>query len=175
MEIFQKILTKEEINSRVIHAVHALLKQEKSLTKTSLAESLNVKPAKFSEILNDRMKAGVDMIAILCDFWNVSPDWILMSRGPIFRDESEKQPIWVREDYETTPPFTKSTDSTSDRSANKTTPTLDEQAPIISQFIDTIKEQAEEIGRLKARISELERRRGDNAGDAQNSGIANVG
>ena len=36
-------------------------------------------------------------------------------------------------------------------------------------------EQAEEIGRLKARIEELERHRGDNAGHALSSDIANVG
>lgn len=44
-----------------------------------------------------------------------------------------------------------------------------------SMFLDRIAEQAEEIGRLKARIEELERRRGDNAGHAQSSDIANVG
>lgn len=170
MEIFQKILTKDEIQSRFIRAVYALLKEEKSLTKTSLAESLNVKPAKFSEILNDRMKAGVDMIAILCDFWNVSPDWILMSRGPIFRDESEKQPIWVQENLETTPPYSKS-----DKTVTKETGTKDEQTPIITQLLDTIKDQAEEIGRLKAHIDDLQRRRGDNAGHAQSSAAALTG
>lgn len=44
-----------------------------------------------------------------------------------------------------------------------------------SMFLDRIAEQAEEIGRLKARIEELERRRGDNAGHAQTSENANVG
>lgn len=44
-----------------------------------------------------------------------------------------------------------------------------------SMFLDRIAEQAEEIGRLKARIEELERRRGDSASDAQTSSIANVG
>ena len=44
-----------------------------------------------------------------------------------------------------------------------------------SMFLDRIAEQAEEIGRLKARIEELERHRGDNAGHAQSSDIANVG
>ena len=44
-----------------------------------------------------------------------------------------------------------------------------------SMFLDRIAEQAEEIGRLKARIEELERRRGDDAGRAQSSDIANVG
>ena len=40
---------------------------------------------------------------------------------------------------------------------------------------NVIREQAEEIGRLKARIEELERRRGDSASDAQTSSIASVG
>lgn len=44
-----------------------------------------------------------------------------------------------------------------------------------SMFLDRIAEQAEEIGRLKARIEELERRRGDDAGHARSSGIADVG
>lgn len=50
-----------------------------------------------------------------------------------------------------------------------------QESPIIGHLLNTIKEQAEEIGRLKARIEELERRRGDNAGHAQSSDIANVG
>lgn len=44
-----------------------------------------------------------------------------------------------------------------------------------SMFLDRIAEQAEEIGRLKARIEELERRRGDSASDAQTSSIVSVG
>ena len=44
-----------------------------------------------------------------------------------------------------------------------------------SMFLDRIAEQAEEIGRLKARIEELERRRGDNASDVQTSSIASAG
>lgn len=54
-------------------------------------------------------------------------------------------------------------------------PPQNEQSIIVSQLLNTIKEQAEEIGHLKAHIEELERRRGDNAGDAQNSIIANAG
>ena len=42
-------------------------------------------------------------------------------------------------------------------------------------LINKIVEQAEEIGRLKARIEELERSRGDDAGHARSSGIADVG
>ena len=42
-------------------------------------------------------------------------------------------------------------------------------------LVEKIAAQAEEIGLLKARINELERRRGDSASDAQTSGIANAG
>ena len=49
------------------------------------------------------------------------------------------------------------------------------QAEPPSFLIEKIAEQAEEIGRLKVRIEELERHRGDNAGHAQSSDIANVG
>ena len=44
-----------------------------------------------------------------------------------------------------------------------------------SELINIIREQAEEIGRLKAQIDQLERRRGDNVGHAQRSAIADAG
>ena len=50
-----------------------------------------------------------------------------------------------------------------------------ENTQIISELLSTVKQQAEEIGRLKAHIEDLERRRGDNAGDARNSNIAATG
>ena len=108
MEIFQKILTKDEINRRFVEAVYAVIAHE-PISKSALAESMNVKPAKFSEILNGRMKAGADMIAILCDYYNISPDWILMSRGRMFRD-SDLKPIVIDDG-------TKKTDITSDAKA----------------------------------------------------------
>lgn len=42
-------------------------------------------------------------------------------------------------------------------------------------LIEKIAEQAEEIGRLKARVEELERRRGADASDAPSSTIAHAG
>lgn len=95
MQVIQKILTKDEINYRFIESINAVIGRER-ISKTSLAESLNVKPAKFSEILNGRMKAGADMIAILCDYYGVSPDYILMSRGGIFRG-NKLEPIIINE------------------------------------------------------------------------------
>ena len=60
-------MDKSEINSRFIQAINSLLK-DKGLTKSNIASSLGIKPAKFSEILNNRMNAGTDTIAKLCAY-----------------------------------------------------------------------------------------------------------
>ena len=90
MEIFQKILTKDEINRRFVEAVYAVITHE-PISKSALAESMNVKPAKFSEILNKRMKAGMDIIQKLCDEYNVSADWIITGRGDMFLNNCQNE------------------------------------------------------------------------------------
>jgi len=75
-------MDKVEINDRFIAAINSLLK-DKGLSKTSIAASLGVKPSKFSEILNNRMNAGTDMIALLCELYSFSAIWILNGRGPM--------------------------------------------------------------------------------------------
>lgn len=174
MEIFQRILTKDEINTRFIWAVNAVLRNKLMPSKASLAESLGVKPAKFSEILNGRMKVGVDMIAIMCDFYHISPDWILMSRGnQVFRNTPLPK-IWVDDDdLDSNYPDDK--DVIKNATKNNSFEAIDPLVGLIHEKDNIIREQAEKIGQLKARVAELERCRGDNAGDAQNSGIVNVG
>lgn len=98
MELFERILSKEEINRRFVIAARAVLMNKLISSKTGLAESLGVKAAKFSEILNGRMNVGVDMIAKICDFHEISPEWLLLSRGnDVFRVQ-DKQTIWVDDD-----------------------------------------------------------------------------
>lgn len=173
MEVFQKILTKDEIHTRFIWAVNAVLHNNLVSNKSSLAESLCVKPAKFSEILNGRMKVGVDMIAIMCDYYNISPDWILMSRGNNVFRKTALPKIWVDDgdlDLEY-PKLEEVVTSDKKDATGAVQPLID----MIHDKDNVIRKQAEEIGRLKARIEELERRRGDNAGHARSSGIADVG
>lgn len=73
-------MDKDSINKRFIQAVSTLFR-DKGLTKAGIAESLGLKPSKFSEILNNRMRAGTDTIAALCDKYSFSPFWILMGQG----------------------------------------------------------------------------------------------
>ena len=82
-------MEKEQINSRTIGAINALLEQDSALTKTALASSLNVKPAKFSEILNGRMMAGADMMALLCSEYNISASYLLTGEGTMFNNGNE--------------------------------------------------------------------------------------
>lgn len=95
MDLFERILTKEEINKRFTTAVTAIMVNKLISSKAGLAESLGVKPAKFSEILNGRMNVGIDMIARMCDFYEVSPDWLLLSRGNNVFRRTAKQTIWI--------------------------------------------------------------------------------
>ena len=171
MEVFQKILSKEEVNSRFIRATIAILAKGLIPNKAALAESLGVKPAKFSEILNGRMKVGVDMIAIMCDYYKVSPDWLLMSRGDNIFRETPMPKIWV-DDEDLKSVYPNDTEkSTKKNSPQDASPLLE----LIREKDILIREQAEEIGQLRERIAQLQREKGKNASDAQTSDIANVG
>ena len=156
-------MDKTEINKRFIAAIESLLKY-KGLNKTNVAQSLGIKPAKFSEILNNRMNAGVDAIADLCEQYSYSASWILNGQGPMLQPGELKGRSKPAIAIDPLPEFPLTSEG------------------VCQMFIEILRdkdyrfaEQAEEIGRLKARIEELERHRGDNAGHALSSDIANVG
>ena len=156
-------MDKTEINKRFIAAIESLLK-DKGLTKTKVAQSLGIKPAKFSEILNNRMNAGVDAIADLCEQYSYSASWILNGQGPMLQPGVLKGRSKPAIAIDPLPEFPLTSEG------------------VCQMFMEILRDkdyrfasQAEEIGRLKARIEELERCRGDDAGHAQSSDIANVG
>ncbi len=171
MQLFQRILTKEEINRRFIRATISILAKGLVHNKAELAESLGVKPAKFSEILNGRMKVGVDMIAIMCDFYKVSPDWLLMSRGDnVFRETPMKK-IWIDdEDLKSIYPDDDDIVETPKKEVHQD-PSL--FLDLIREKDTVIREQAEEIGRLREKIKQFEQIK--NASTAHTEHTANVG
>jgi transcriptional regulator with XRE-family HTH domain len=75
------------INERVIEAINAILSSGLALNKADLAEKFGIKPAKFSEILNKRMKAGMDIIQNLCIEYGISADWLITGNGMMLREE----------------------------------------------------------------------------------------
>ena len=88
--------------------------------------------------------------AIVENYPHFSAQWLLTGEGPMLK-----------------------TDTSAADGRHTTAP--EAPAQYVTQLLNTIRELSEQIGRLKARIEELERRRGDNAGRAQSSDIANVG
>lgn len=173
MNLFQRLLSKDEINSRFVRAVYAIISAQLVNSKTALAESLGVKPAKFSEILNGRMKAGTDMLAILCDFYKVSPDWLLMSRGSnVFREDADMPKYWVDDDDLTSVYPSESKNTTADLSKSASSEPL---ITLIREKDDTIREQAEEIGRLKEYIRQLTVEKEKHVSPADIDSTANVG
>lgn len=171
MEIWERLLTKDEINTRFIWAANAVLSNNLIPNKSALAESLRVKPSKFSEILNGRMKVGIDMIAIMCDFYNISPDWILMSRGNNLFRTSELPTYCIDDDKW----IKKISPSEQKKEPENQDPSFAPFLKLISEKDITIREQAEEIGQLKEQIRQLTFEKEKLAANAHSSGAANVG
>ena len=75
------------VNERVIEAINYILKINPNLNKALLAESIGIKPAKFSEILNKRMAAGMDIIQKLCSDYAISANWLITGEGEMYRSD----------------------------------------------------------------------------------------
>lgn len=175
MKSYEQLLSKDEINRRFVMAIYAILDNKLISNKTRLAESLKVKPAKFSEILNFRMKVGIDMVATMCDSYMISPDWLLMSRGNnIFRQESSLPQICInKEDINRNIPSIQSFKEIEDQKSR-----VSEIMPLlgyIKEKDDIIQKQAGEIGTLRERVRQLEDHIKKTASDAANSRIASAG
>lgn len=64
-----------------------LMKNE-GLKSSQLAEMLGINPAGISHILAGRNKPGFDLLQkILRRFPKISPDWLLLDQGPMYRNE----------------------------------------------------------------------------------------
>lgn len=63
-----------------------LMKSE-GLKSSQLADMLGINPAGISHILAGRNKPGFDLLQkILRRFPRISPDWLLLDNGPMYRD-----------------------------------------------------------------------------------------
>lgn len=90
-----------DINERVINAINYILASKIESNKAELADKFGIKPAKFSEILNKRMKAGMDIIQKLCIDYLISADWLITGEGEMLRDE-RPQSVGKKDDRDET-------------------------------------------------------------------------
>ena len=179
-------LQKSSIDYRFVRAVQELITEEIAHTKGEIAKELGVKTAKFSEIMNGRMHVCVDMLAILSENYLVDPDWLLTGRGKrIFRTssilparleegkENQEHPYNFENEDEVLRQRTKEVEEEMyiEREKNAA-PTL---LQLISEKDKQLLQQAEEIGRLKEQIRQMNLEKGKPASDAYTSETANAG
>lgn len=179
MELSEQIISKTEINARAVEALLAIISNGLVATKTDLAECLGAKPAKFSEILNYRMKVGIDMIAKICDLYYVNPEWVLMGRGNhIFNTTTKREPYFIEDENDLDRIWHGGSAQAETSKADNTAlnqGATNERAAMAEMFYKKTLEQAELIGQLKARIIDLESRLEKNAAAANIGDTANVG
>jgi transcriptional regulator with XRE-family HTH domain len=62
-----------------------MISEKIETTKAGIAQKLGLKTNTFSEILNNRMNVGTDIVSILCETYNISSDWLLTGRGEMLQ------------------------------------------------------------------------------------------
>lgn len=82
-------MNKTAINQRFIDVINFLISDKKE-NKGSIANILNIKPSKFSEILNGRMNAGIEEIIIISENFNINLEFILKGSGEMLREIATK-------------------------------------------------------------------------------------
>ena len=78
-------MCKSTINERFIFLVNYIISEKVAKNKAEIAQILDVKPSKFSEILNKRMNVGIDMIVNICSRFGISVEWVLTGNGDMLQ------------------------------------------------------------------------------------------
>ena len=110
----------------------------RGVRKAEFFESIGVAPSNFKGAAKQTELGGDKIDSILTAFPDLSAEWLLRDEGPMLRTMKEQSQV----------PSSQDTTSATESPA--------EISPLIDKFITTIQTQSEEIGRLKARIEELE-------------------
>jgi plasmid maintenance system antidote protein VapI len=84
-------MDKATVNQRFISIVNYLVNNNTIKSRTELAERLNVKFNKLSEILNGRAGVGIDMIISFCEMFGVHYEYLLTGRGAVYRTENDSK------------------------------------------------------------------------------------
>lgn len=80
---------KEDLNNRFTVACNRIIEAGLVENKSRLAESIGIANNKLSEILSNRMKAGVIEIQKLCNTYCVSFDYLFNDEGDVFLQKKE--------------------------------------------------------------------------------------
>lgn len=146
--------TKNEISNRFIEAYNTLLSTGKVSDKKDFATKLGISASMITEIVKGRSSVGITAIQNIVFVFNISAKWLLTGEGE---------------------PYEKAEDTVTNITQTSSLEPTDTFLLLIREKDIIIRQQAEEIGRLKERIAQLEHIREKAVSDAPVSGIADVG
>lgn len=148
IQYFVLMTPKNEISNRFIEAYEALLSLNIVSDKRDFATQLGISASMITEISKGRSSVGVTAIQNIVSKFNINADWLLTGEGEmqIFTASHDQIPV------------------------STTTTNTD-----CSYLINLIKEQAEEIGRLKECIRQLTVEKEKHVSPADIDSTANVG
>lgn len=115
---------------------------------------------------------GIDKVSLILEKYpNINIEWLLTGRGEMLKTKHTlESPIPNNE------PIPNNKDNNNEvPKQDSSTSFIDKLFAIINDKENTIREQAEEIGRLKEQIRQMNLEKGKPASDAYTSGSANVG
>ncbi len=130
--------------------------------KSAFASAIGVTPSVVDNIVGKRQgKPSFDVVEKVSALAEVNISWLITGRGEPFDFSNDEEQ--ASGTSSSAPPIEQKGDM------------VDKLLAIIQDKDKIIREQAEEIGQLRERISAMERRRGVDASDVPNSGIASAG
>lgn len=131
-------MIKTAINQRFINCVNYLIDNDIFSKKGDIAKKINIKNAKFSEILNLRMNVGIEEIIAICQIYSFNLDYIITGKGEMIKSNGLNQLAEPKEDYIKVSPVN----------------ILDAKEELILSQKETILLQKTEILRLKNDLAE---------------------
>ena len=137
--------------------------------KRAFALHVGISPTVVENVVGARKgKPSFDVIEKVCANANISAEWLILGQGEIWKDM-----------FEFRKPMRCSSDPAYYENLNNEIPIPEEEELSseidFSLFINKIAEQAEEIGKLKERIAQLELQLQKNVSDASTGDIASAG
>ena len=138
--------------------------------KRAFALGVGISPTVVENVVGARKgKPSFDVLEKVCANANISAEWLLLGNGDMVSDMLE-----IRKDlvlYSDPKKYEAEGRTYVEDTNEDTTPS----GEIIDKLVSQITQQAEEIGRLKERIAQLEREQQKNASGAAGGSIANAG
>jgi len=141
---------KKEVSNRFIEAYERLLGEGLVTSKKEFASSVGVSPSMITEISKGRSSVGTSAIQNIVLLYGISGDWLLTGIGDMLKGAVGQ------------PPSPQQSDD-------------NEPNPLLNQLLDTIREQAEEIGQLKEQVRQLTIEKERLASNARLPDTANAG